>query len=63
MPVGDPAARLALLRDLAPQHPPLPGRELDVEDPYGLPLDVYRATAMQIRSAVRSLVGAPPPAG
>jgi protein-tyrosine phosphatase len=62
-PTDDPAVRLEALRELAPHHPPVPPREADIEDPYGLPLDVYRATATQIRSAVRSLVGAPPPAG
>ncbi len=58
-PSKDPAHRLAILRDLAPDHPALPGREADIEDPYGQPMDVYRATAMQIRGAVRSVVGAP----
>ena len=59
-PTDDPAVRLAALRDLAPHHPaPCRPREDDIDDPYGLPLDVYRATAPQIRSAVRSVVGAP----
>jgi protein-tyrosine phosphatase len=62
-PTDDPAVRLATLRDLAPHHPAVPPREADIEDPYGLPLDVYRATATQIRSAVRSVIGAPTPAG
>ena len=62
-PHADPAVRLATLRDLAPHHPSPPPGEMDVEDPYGLPDDVYRATALQIRSAVRSLVGAPPVRG
>ena len=62
-PASDPALRLEALRDLARHHPEPPAGEQDVEDPYGLPLDVYRATAWQIRSAVRSIVGTPPAAG
>ncbi len=53
-----PVARLDAVRALAARHrsrSPLPA--LNVSDPYGQSMHVYRETALQIRSAVRSIVG------
>jgi low molecular weight protein-tyrosine phosphatase len=57
--ITDPAARLAEVRRLAHAGPLPRDESMDIEDPYGMPADVYRATALQIRGAVRRLVGPP----
>lgn len=60
---ADPVGRLRMLRAAALECPPIVGVDYDIDDPYGCPDDVYRATRDKIRGLVSSIVSSREPRG
>lgn len=60
LPSGGPAARLAALVALAPGlralHPAQPRTVDDIGDPFGGPVEEFRQTALEIRTAVQAIL-------